>query len=337
MSAFTQRRVAGATAILLLLFAMQAFVSVPAAGVEDATCQKVEDADLGVEGLQITVDGHVDITFRGWVGAPHEYSAVTVEVTGLLADEDLVWSTKAGSAEGGTLETNSGLIPEDGTYTIGRAADAIRGISHITFCVVKTPQTPTARLIVEKKVEVVEGNPETAVFELRVTGKPDFALAGGGSAVFDYDMTGLAAMVVTVEEDPIPESGWSTSIVCGAIPGATITLEPGDVVTCVVTNTFTASTTSTTDTTRPPVTTSTVTTPTVTTPTSTTSEVSATTAGAEVLGTTITAQVTSDTLPFTGAATGGLAAAGLLALIAGVATVAVGRREAGGEGRWSGF
>jgi hypothetical protein len=326
MTALTQRRVAGATAILLLLFAVQAVVSAPAAGVEDTTCQKVEDADLGVEGLRITVDGHVDITFYDWVGTHDEYSAVTVDVTGLLADEQLVWSTKAGSAQGGTLETNDGVIPEDGTYTIGRAADSIRGISYIVFCVV--PDAPTARLIVEKRVDIVDGTPETAVFQIHVTGEPGFTLTDGGTAVFDFDMTALTEIVVTVEEGPIGEPGWSTSIACGGEMGATVTLGRGDVVTCVVTNTFdaptTPTTTPTTDTTRPTVTT--VTTPTVTTATP----------DAEVLGTTITAppEVTSDTLPFTGAATGGLAGAGLLALIAGLITLRVNRREIG-DAHWS--
>lgn len=341
MTALTQRRVAGATAILVLLFTMQAVVSVPAAGVEDTTCQKIENADLGVEGLQVTVDGHIDVTFSDWVGTPGEYSAVTVEIAGLLANEDLVWSTKAGSAQGETLETNGGVIPEDGTYTIGRATDAIRGISHITLCVVETPEMPTARLIVEKQVDVVSGNPETTMFEMHVTGKPDFTLTDGGTAMFDYDMTDLTEIVVTVSEEPIAEPGWSTSITCGATVGATVTLEAGDVVTCVVTNTFeapTTTTTSSTNTTQPTVTIPTVTTPEVTV---TTPEVTVTTAvpEAEVLGTTITApaEVTSDTLPFTGAATGGLAIGGLLALISGMVALGVSSRDTDQEGTWSQF
>ena len=336
MSALTQRRVAGATAILVLLFTLQALVSVPAAGVEDTTCQKVEDADLGIEDLQITVDGHVDVTFFDWVGTPNEYSAVTVDVVGLLANEDLVWSTKAGSAAGETLETNDGVIFEDGTYTIGRAADAIRGISHITLCVVETPQTPTARLIVEKHVVIVSGNPATTSFGMHVTGQPDFVLTDGGMAMFDYDMTETAEITVTVEEDPITEPGWATSIECGA----TVVLEAGDAVTCVVTNTFEAPTSTTTSTTTPTTTPTTDTTrPTVTTTTVTTPEVTVTTAGpgAEVLGTTIAApaEVTSDTLPFTGTNTGVLAVGGLLALIAGLLALRVSPRVIEEEGRWS--
>jgi hypothetical protein len=348
MTSLTQRRVAGVTAILVLLFTMQAVVSVPAVGVEDTTCQKVEDADLGVEGLQVTVDGHVDVTFYDWVGTPNEYSAVTVDVTGLLANEDLVWSTKAGSAQGETLETNDGVISEDGTYTIGRAADAIRGISHITLCVVETPETPTARLIVEKYVDVVSGDPETTMFEMHVTGQPDFMLTDGETAMFDYDMTDLTEIVVTVEEDPIAEPGWTTSIECGATVGATVTLEAGDVVTCLVTNTFeapttttttTTTTTPTTATTTPTTSTTDTTRPTVTTSTVTTPEVTVTTAGpeAEVLGTTITApaEVTSDTLPFTGTNTGSLAVGGLLALLAGLVALRVSPRVIEEEGRWS--
>ena len=339
MTALVQRRVAGATAILVLLFTMQAVVSVPAAGVEDTTCQKVEDADLGGEGLQITVDGHIDVTFSDWVGTPNEYSSVTVVVSGLLANEDLVWSTKAGSAQGETLEANDGVIPEDGTYTIGRAADATRGISHITLCVVETPETPSARLIVEKHVDVIGGTPETTVFAMHVTGQPDFMLPDSGTAMFDYDMTGLTEIVVTVEEDPITEPGWSTSITCGATVGGTVTLEAGDVVTCVVTNTFEATTTTTTPTTTTATTTPTTSTTDTTRPTVTTPEVTVTTAGpeAEVLGTTITApaEVTSDTLPFTGTNTGGLAVAGLLALLAGLVALRVSPREIEEEGGWS--
>ena len=250
MTALTPRRVAGATAILVLLFTMQAVLSVPAAGAEDTACQKVEDADLGVDGLQITVDGHVDVTFSDWVGTPNEYSAVTVVVTGLLAHEDLVWSIKAGSAHGDTMETNDGVISEDGTYTIGRAAVSIRAISHITVCLVETPTTTS-----------------------------------------------------------------STTTTTSS--------------TTTTTTTPTTTTPPTTDTTRPTVTTSTVTTP----------DVTVTTAApeAEVLGTTITApaEVTSDTLPFTGTNTGSMAVGGLVALLAGLLALRVSPRVIEEEGRWS--
>jgi hypothetical protein len=193
------------------------------------------------------------------VGTPNEYSAVTVDVTGLLANEDLVWSTKAGSAQGGTLETNDGVIPEDGTYIIGRAEDAIRGISYITLCVVATPTTTTT----------------------------------------------------TTTTTPTTSTTDTTST--------------------TTTTTTTTPTTSTTDTTRP-----TVTTPEVTV---TTAEVTVTTAGpeAEVLGTTITApaEVTSDTLPFTGTNTGSLAVGGLLALLAGLVALRVSPRKIEEEGGWS--
>lgn len=343
MTSLTQRRVAGMTAILVLLFTTQAVLGAPATGVEDTTCQKVEGADLGVEGLQITIDGHVDVVFYDWVGTSNEYAAVTVDVTGLAADEDLVWSTKAGSAAGGTLETNSGVIPEDGTYTIERADDAVRGISHITLCVVETPETPTAKLIVEKLVVIVSGDPDTTTFDLTVTGQPDFELIGGQSAAFVYDMTDLDELIVTVAELPIDESGWTTSIECGVTVGATVTLEPGDVETCVVTNTYRAPTTSTTETTVPTTETTVPTTETTEAPTTTeaatTTEVTVTTATADgdVLGTTVTAppDVTADTLPFTGSGTGGLAAVGLLALVAGAAALGATRREVGDEGEWS--
>ena len=247
MQALTQRRVAGFAAILVLLFTMQAVIGVPAEGVEDPTCQKVEGADLGVEGLQITVDGHVDVTFYDWVGTSNEYASVTVDVTGLADNEDLAWSTKAGSAAGDTLETNSGVIPEDGTYTIGRAADATRAISHITMCVVETSVTTVPTTV-----------------------------------------TTVPTTVTTVP--------------------TTVTTVPTTVTTVPTTG-------------------------------ATTPEVTATTAAAdgEVLGTTVTAppDVTADTLPFTGSDSAGLAAIGVLALVAGVATLGAARRELGEEGGWS--
>lgn len=341
MTAIARRRMAGTTALLILLSMLHGVLYAPTAGAEDIptdgplphTCEKVEDQDLGVEGLQITVDDHVVVTFRNWVGSKNDYSAVTVDVVGLLADEDLVWQTKAGSAQSGNIETNTGVISTDGTYTISRAVDAVKGISHITLCVVGSPEPDTARLTVEKKVVIVDGTPSTSVFSFEVTGQPNFTLVDGGERTFTFELDDEAGVEVTVTEAEIAEDGWATSVACGdRITGktaATVTLEAGDDVTCIVTNTYRAATTTTSDSST---TTTTTTQPTTTTGASSTTEDTTeitTTDEGEVLGTTITApeEVAAVTLPFTGAPTGALWVLGLLAMIAGVGLLLMAPRE----------
>jgi hypothetical protein len=325
-TAVTRRRVAGTTALLILLSMLQGVLYAPTAGAGDIptdgplpnTCEKVEDQDLGVENLQITVDGHILVTFRNWVGSADEFSAVTVDVAGLLANESLVWQTKAGSPQSGNLETNSGVIPTDGTYTISRASTATKGISHITLCVVDSPEPNTARLTVEKKVVIVNGTPSTTVFAFEVTGQPGFTLVDGGKKSFTYQLNDTEGVEVTVTEVEIGEDGWVTSIACdGSTTNATFVLEDGDSVTCTVTNTYRAPTTTSSD----PTTTQPTTGTTGTSPTTEDTNPVTTTAEAEVAGTTITApaEVAPVTLPFTGSATGGLGMLGLIALIAGIA------------------
>lgn len=250
MSAIAKRRAAGVAALMILVYLLQVALIAPSAGAEHIPtagavpehCEKVEGPDLGVEGLEVTVAGRVDVTLHGWAAPEaesNEFGSVMVDVSG-LADGELHWQTKAGPDVAGA-EVNEGVIVSDGTHVISRAEDASLAISHITLCLFASTEA-SANLTVVKHVGVVSGDPSTTEFDVSVTGQADVTLGDGDETSFTYDLGAAESVEVTIREHATAESGWSAAISCddGESGDALVAvlLTDGDEVICTITNTF---------------------------------------------------------------------------------------------------
>jgi hypothetical protein len=311
MTAIAQRRVAGATAIMILLYLLQVALFAPSAGADHIN-------PTGPVGSNC-VEFQANATGSK---SPADYPGVSINLTSWGGDLKSLNFTVSGLAAGQYVDASVkyGInVDEFGPYLNGSHTITIteqNAISHVRFCVFvdDTPPPGSADLTIEKVVVVLSGIPATTSFAFTVTDQTDFTLEHGEDESFTYDLGQAASVNVTVTEKAIAESGWTTAISCDSgVSGGTsveVTLEDEDDVTCTVTNTF-----STTPPPPPPPPTTTTTQPTTTT----TEAVTTTTAEAEVLGTTITTvpEVSAETLPFTGFEAGDTARLGLLAILAG--------------------
>ena len=305
MSAIAQRRVAGATALMILLYLLQVALFAPTAaanhiestGSQPSNCAKVEGSDLGTENLTIEVDDHVTVKFHTWTEVNGDLASVLVDVTGLLPGEELHWQTKAGSESsqgGGAEEINEGFITENGTnLLITRHEDHTKEISHITLCVFDAPPGE-ATVSVSGSCAVVNG-----------------------VAQFTYTVTASEGVTVDFDGGDQDVSNGGTYVSSSSSATWTATAPGGDLFPNE--QSTTSGTASVTDCT--PTGTTQGTTTTTTQPTTTTTEATTTTTEPEdeVLGTTITTvpEVSADTLPFTGSESGDLFKLAMLALAAG--------------------
>jgi hypothetical protein len=240
-----QRRVAGATALMIMLYLLQVTLFAPSAAAA------VSDP-ITPDTFPVGPNGTTDNCPKGGDWSDHQGTE----------DEAGAWGSATGVLQGSvTVTVNEGYV----VYICLKSGDQreIFEVTHETGPQVVAPTVPhglsnwsvtsvevptfDGALTVVKDVVVVSGTPSTTDFDFIVTGQTDFSLADGeASSAFTYSLTdALDTEVVTITEGLIVEAGWSTSIACddtaltsSANSTVDVTVGDGDDITCTVTNTY---------------------------------------------------------------------------------------------------
>ena len=324
MSAIAQRRVAGATALMILLYLLQVALYTPTASADHAAaytsgnptseCGWQGDGSIPsslfrkyqYDGDFTSPEGSADVTVAlSGGGFTYQNNEFTLEIYRIIL--------KVGQGVGDDVVLGDHNVLQAGELSIPD------GLSHVTFCLVGS--TP---------FDVGPCDTETGTRDVSFTvpDNHDLTITDSGEVkVGDYE-TGPHTVALepgTYNWYLYSPPGSGTQVDRGAfVVGA---CEKETTTTTEATTTTTEATTTTT--TQPTTTTTEATTTTTTTqPTTTTTEATTTTTEAtttttepeeEVLGTTITTvpEVSADTLPFTGSESGDLFKLAMLALAAG--------------------
>ena len=325
MSAIAQRRVAGATAVMILLYLMQVALFAPPAQAAvsfvlnddgpGSTCPSNEQSPGSnvVEewGTAADAGGTVEVTVN---------AGYVVDICVKQGSGHQIWRV--------TYHSGSQIVAFDPALSSTQAAE---GLSHWGWALVSGPQVPEFVIGAcddEGARAVSFVVPDSHLLALTWVDDEGVQHRVGGP--------GHAFYAGEHEIDLDPETyQWFLYYLYEVTPeGVEKIVEVGK-------DYFTVQPCETTTTTTAPTTTTTAPTTTTTAPTTTTTAPTTTTEDLEILGTTITTvpEVTADTLPFTGFESGDLVRLGLLALVGGVALLLVVARRPDDEpmqrGGWS--
>lgn len=259
MSAIAQRRVAGATALMILLYLLQALLvpsSASAASVTpELTPGEVNPTCADLEGpgqtwLELKVDPNSDGVYTD--------GTLTVTISNSTDDKSFDWSSNIGVdgvlVKGGTAGNHfyrydppSESVGDTNLATPDGNGD---GISHITFCYdAEEAEEGQTGLIVRKVVSAPDGiDAPDEDFTITVSDKDPVVLGHGeSSAPFTYELAeGATLDIASITEAETQDENWTAvSVWCTNGESAqgnmieNVTLTEGTTVTCTFTNAYT--------------------------------------------------------------------------------------------------
>ncbi|MFP5333100.1 MAG: hypothetical protein ACLGHX_12180 [Acidimicrobiia bacterium] len=260
MSTMAQRRVAGATALMILFYVLQMLLQSPAAFAASVTPETTPGqvnpkcADLegpGQTWLELKVDPNADGVYSD--------GTLTVTISNTTNDKSFDWSSNIGVdgvlVKGGNAGNHfyrydppNEVTGDQGLSTPDGKGD---GISHISFCYdIEQAEPGEAALIVRKVVSAPEGiDAPDQDFTITVSGEEPVLLADGeSSAPFIYEVAeGQTLDIESIIEalDGLDDNWTGVSVECTNGDSSQshaiedVTLTEGTTVTCTFTNVYT--------------------------------------------------------------------------------------------------